>query len=276
MSDVGPVTRLVPQPSDSLPLRGLYLGHELRRLAETVRRPYVVANFVTSLDGRIAVPRRDGSGLTVPANIANDRDWRLFQELAVQSDLIISSGRYLRDYAAGRAQEILQIYDDPQFEDLRTWRIDRGLPPQPALAIISKSLDFAIPPALAKGDRDVVIFTTEDADPARIRELDGQTSRVIFVGQREVTGQRLIDGLAALGYRTIYSAAGPKVLHLLLADQILDRLYLTMVGRLVGGAPSSTIVDGGLLENPVDMRLVSMFHDPHGAGQLLMCYERQD
>ena len=276
MSDAGPVTRLVPPPSGSTPLRGLYLGHELRRLAQQVGRPTVVANFVTSLDGRIAVPRQDGSGLTVPANIANDRDWRLFQELAVQSDLIISSGRYLRDYAAGRAQEILQVYDDPRFEDLRAWREDRSLPPQPALAVISKSLDFEIPAVLAEGDRDVVIFTTEDADRARVRELERQRSRVIFAGQRQVTGRRLVDALAALGYQTIYSAAGPQVLHMLLADQVLDRLYLTVVGRLIGGDPFASIVDGSLLASPVDMRLVSMFHDPQGAGQLLMCYERQD
>lgn len=276
MSDAMPVVRLVPPPPAKSPLHGLYLGHELRLLAQQAGRPYVVTNFVTSLDGRIAVPRQDGSGLTVPANIANDRDWRLFQELAVQADLIISSGRYLRDYAAGRAQEILQVYDDPRFEDLRAWREDRSLAPQPALAIISKSLDFEIPAVLAEGDRDVVIFTTEDADRARVRELERQRSRVIFAGQRQVTGRRLVDALAALGYQTIYSAAGPQVLHMLLADQVLDRLYLTVVGRLIGGDPFASIVDGSLLASPVDMRLVSMFHDSQGAGQLLMCYERQD
>ena len=66
MSDAGPVTRLVPQPAATVPLRGLYLEHDLQRLAEAAGRPYVVANFVTSLDGRIAVARTDGTGLTVP------------------------------------------------------------------------------------------------------------------------------------------------------------------------------------------------------------------
>ena len=276
MSDDAAVTRLVPQPAGNVPLRGLYLGHDLRRLAEQARRPVVAANFVTSLDGRIAVPRQDGTGLTVPANIANERDWRLFQELAVQADVIISSGRYLRDYAAGRAQEILRVYDDPRFEDLRAWRASRGLPPQPALAIISSSLDFPVPPVLSEGNRHVVVFTTENADPARVRELERQTSRVMVVGERQVTGRRLIDAMAALGYQTIYSAAGPRVLHMLLADQVLDRLYLTVVGRLLGGASFSSIVEGNLLERAVDMRLHSVAHDPVGAGQLFTCYERQD
>ena len=77
-------------------------------------------------------PGPTGSGLIVPKQIANPRDWRLFQELAVQADVIISSGRYLRDYAEGHAQEILRTDDnDPLFAGLRQWRIERDLPPQP-------------------------------------------------------------------------------------------------------------------------------------------------
>ncbi|MCA9869341.1 MAG: dihydrofolate reductase family protein [Caldilineae bacterium] len=276
MSDEQCVTQLYPQLRHDLPLAGLYLDHDLRRQAERVRQPFVVANFVTSLDGRIAVPRDDGKGLAVPESTANDRDWRLFQELAIQADVIISSGRYLRDYAAGRAQEILRVYDDPRFEDLHGWRADRGLPPQPALAVISNSLDFPIPPVLAQGSRDLVVFTGAGADPARVRELERQSSRVIVADEEQVTGRWLVEAMATLGYQTIYSAAGPRVLHMLLAGQVLERLYLTMVGRLIGGAPYAGIVDGALLDTPVDMRLHSMYHDIAGAGQLFMCYERQD
>jgi len=78
------------------------------------RQRLVAGEPETQLDGRIAVPHPTRPGLTVPETIANDRDWRLFQELAAQADLIISSGRYLRDWADGRAQEILRV-DDPKF-----------------------------------------------------------------------------------------------------------------------------------------------------------------
>ena len=53
-------------------------------------RPFVYTNYVTSIDGRIAIPRPEGQGMMVPKETANDRDWRLFQELAVQADVIIS------------------------------------------------------------------------------------------------------------------------------------------------------------------------------------------
>jgi len=43
----------------------------------------------------------------VPRAIANERDWRLFQELSAQADIFLTSGRYLREWAKGQAQEIL-------------------------------------------------------------------------------------------------------------------------------------------------------------------------
>lgn len=267
--------QLYPLPTAERPLTNLYLDHNLRELAAGRERPFVVANFVASLDGRIAVPHPKG-GLTVPKNVANERDWRLFQELAAQADLIISSGRYLRDYADGRAQEILRV-DDPRFADLRDWRAAQGLKPQPDIAILSGSLDFPIPEALTAGGRSVIVFTKAGADPNRVRELEAQAGRVIVAGERQVEGTRLVRAMGELGYRLVYSAAGPKILHLLLADDALDRLYLTQTGRLLGGNPFATIVDGALLETAVDLRLHTLYYDPAGLdghGQLFAAYER--
>src|SRR5690242_10250320 len=115
------ITQLFPQPVQNMPLKGAYLAHDLRQYAERSGKPFVYSNFVVSIDGRIAIPRNKGKGLRVPPATANDRDWRLYQELAAQADVLISSGRYLREWAEGKAQEILQV-DDPKFADLRRWR----------------------------------------------------------------------------------------------------------------------------------------------------------
>ena len=272
-----PVTQLHPLPPQELPLHGLYLGHNVQGLAADRERPLVYANFVASLDGRIAVPGPTGSRLVVPKQVANSRDWRLFQELAVQADVVLSSGRYLRDYASGHAQEILRVYDDPQFADLAQWRVQHGLSPQPDIAVISASLDFPVPAALLAGGRRVVICTTEQADPQRVRELEDQAGRVVTAGETSVTGDRLVQALAGLGYRAVYSASGPKVLHLLLAAGVLDRLYLTLANRLLGGDPFSSIVEGPLLAPAVGMRLSSAYYDDaglDGLGQLFLCYDR--
>ena len=87
----------------------------------------------------------------------------------------------------------------------------------------------------------------------------------------------MVQLMGKLGYQTVYSAAGPKVLHLLLAGGVLDRLYLTYANRLLGGRPYSSIVEGDLLAAPVEMKLKTLYFDPHGLdglGQLFSAYHR--
>jgi riboflavin biosynthesis pyrimidine reductase len=271
------IIRLFPLPNQDLPLKGLYLSHNLRENKRDSGESFVYSNYVTSLDGRIAVPHPTKAGMVVPDQITNPRDWRLFQELAVQADILITSGRYLRDYAEGRAQEILRVYDDPQFADLKDWRTEHGLSPQPDMAVISGSLDFPVPPALVQGDRNIVVITTNQADPERIKALESQTGKFIIAGEGSVNGYSLVESLLDMGYRIIYNTTGPKVLHLLLAAGVLDRLYLTFVNRLLGGSPFSSVVEGGLLDPPADFSLNTIYLDPHalnGLGQLFTSYNR--
>ncbi|MCA9973773.1 MAG: dihydrofolate reductase family protein [Anaerolineales bacterium] len=270
------IEQLWPRPGGERPLAGTYLAHELRRRGRGGERPFVYANFVSSLDGRIAVPHLSGVGLTVPKAIANARDWRLFQELAAQADLIISTGRYLRDWADGRAQEILQV-DDPRFADLRAWRAAQGLKPQPDIAIVSASLLFPIPDVLTANGRRVVVFTGADPDPARVAEIEARAGRVIVAGGARVEGAALARAMGALGYRVVYSAAGPRILHMLVAGGVLDRLYLTLAGRLLGGDPCAGSVDGGRLETAVNMRRGRRYWEGgglDGVGQLFAVYDR--
>lgn len=271
------IWQLYPIPAQEIGLEGLYLGHDLRRQGEQLGRPFVYTNYVTSIDGRIAIPRPSGKGMTVPKATANDRDWRLFQELAVQADVILSSGRYLRDYAAGQTQEILRVYDEDRFADLGRWRAERGLQAYPDLAVVSGSLDFPIPEFLTQGGRRVIVVTHGAAAGDRRADLEEQGAQVIVAGETDVSGRQAIAALGDLGYRTIYMATGPRVHHLLLADNALDRLYTTVAHRLLGGQPFSSLVEGDLLRPAVGMRLNSLYFDPHaldGLGQQFVCYER--
>jgi riboflavin biosynthesis pyrimidine reductase len=271
------ILQLYPGPIQETPLLGLYLKSDLRGHARELGRPFVYTNFIRSLDGRVAVPHPSGEGMVVPEGTVNPRDWRLFQELAVQSDVLITTGRYLRDYAEERAQEILSIYDDPRFTDLATWRAERGLNPYPALAVVSASLDFAIPPVLSQGERDIVLVTTRRSDPDRLDTLKDQVRDVIIAGDERVDGRQMIDGFSRLGYTTIYSSSGPKILHMLASADVLDRLYLTTAHRLMGGSPFSSILEGPLLDPIPSFQLLALYLDPHaldGDGQMFAVYDR--
>lgn len=270
-----PIMQLYPQPARERSLKGTYLAHNVRQFASG-NRAFVYTNFITSLDGRIAIHNENTQEMQIPELIANDRDWWLFQELASQADIIISSGRYLKDWAQGNAQEILQV-DDPRFAELRNWRRSQGLSPQADFAIVSSSLNFPIPDILTACGRKVVVFTTADPKPERVKAIEKKGVQVIVAGNRKsVNGATMVNNLTELGYRTIFSSAGPKVLHLLLTSHILDRLYITHTSRILGGNPYASIVEGERLNPTVDFNLSSIYLDPSGPGglsQLFMTYD---
>ena len=271
------IIQIYPGPSQEVPIKNLYINNPLHEITLGKGEIFVYSNFITSLDGRIAITHPSGMGMTVPDQIVNSRDWRLVQELTVQADLLITSGRYLREYAQGRGQKILRVYDDPQFADLKEWRERSVLNPWPDIGIISNSLDFSIPNILTGGDRSVIVVTTESADQTRVNELEEQGGKVVLAGVDRVNGKQLIKNLASLGYQRVYSTSGPKVLHLLLQADILDRLFLTFANRILGGKPFSSIVEGSLLEPARGFRMRSLYFDPYGLdglGQLFACYDR--
>jgi riboflavin biosynthesis pyrimidine reductase len=273
----GNVNHLYPPPQRDLPLEGLYLRHAVRNIAAQADKPFVYANFITSLDGRIAVPDPEGRGVTLAEAITNPRDWRLFQELAVQADILITSGRYLREHAHGAKQEVLDIYQEPQFQDLKKWRLSKGLKPHPDVAVISRSLGFEVPESFQRDERTLFVFTTESANQEKVENLMEQGARVLSSGSNDVDGSLVLQNLESHGFRVVYSTAGPRVAHLLLRSRILDRLYLTFAHRLLGGSPFTTIVEGQPLTPPVDFRLSSLVHDPHaldGSGQLYASFTR--
>jgi riboflavin biosynthesis pyrimidine reductase len=152
----------------------------------------------------------------------------------------------------------------------------RGLSSQPDIAIVSNSLDFPIPDVLTKNGRRVVVFTSGEPDGGRVAEIEENAGIVVNAGKNGVNGKKMVETLAELGYQTIYSGAGPKILHLLLTSQVLNRLYLTQVPRLLGGDPFSSIVEGNLFNPAPNLKLNTIYHDPTGVdglGQLFLSYD---
>lgn len=276
MSDT--IIRLFPAPAIERPLHGLYLDSPL--LPEGWNRPlYVYTNYVASLDGRIAVADSPDERPVVPDSIANPRDWRLFQELAAHADVLLASGRYLRDLAAGIAQDALPLGEEPWFTDLQRWRRERGLPAQPDIAVLSASLDIELPRQWFEQGRTVLVFTGSAAAPARAEALREVGARVIAMPGTRVRGRELTERLTELGYRRLYAIAGPYVLRTLLADDVVDTFFLTRVHRLVGGSAGSGLLEGAPLKRPADFRLSTLYYDPHafsGVGQSMARYDRAE
>jgi riboflavin biosynthesis pyrimidine reductase len=267
--------RLFPAPVETVPLEGLYLAQALRTRGDPARA-FVYSNFIASLDGRIALKSSHTGSYIVPDAIANPRDWRLFQELAAQADVVITSGRYARQLAEGSAQDVLPVSEKSQYQDLLAWRQAQGLTPQPAVVIVSASLEVPITDAFLRGGRSVFVATGSKADAARVRALKQCGVSVLYAGTgRGVQGRSLIEALQQQGLRTVYSTAGPQVLATLLADRLLDRLYLTQVHRLLGGEGYATLIKGARLCPPADFELCALYYEaPAGdqVGQIFSIY----
>ncbi len=260
------IFRLYPSPFAQVNLEGLYLEHRLHTLG-TADKPFVYANFLSSLDGRIALEDMHTGETYLPKSLTTPTDFRLFLELEAQADCLITHGGYLRALAQGRLGNILQIGAHPRGADLVDWRRRHGLTPQPAIAIASASLDFIIPEAVRRHRQTVYIFTGEGADPVKVAAWRREGYPVIFAGRGEmVEGGRLIPLLGRLGYRSIYLIAGPKMLDTVVRSGWLHRLYQTITHQLMGGELFRTMVPGPELGPAGHLTLRSLYYDPAGPG----------
>ena len=270
------VIELYPASGTRQQLQGLYLRQVLEA-GKPQQSPFIYSNFISSLDGRIALPGPGRYSHQVPPAIANSRDWRLFQELAAQADLLITSARYFRQSADREAQAELPLDASAEFDDLRAWRIEQGLSPQPDIAFFSSSLDVPVSAINQYRQRKVFLITGSAADSEKLEQITAAShTRVINCGHDEYVDASLLRGkLNELGYQRVYAIAGPAVLHTLVQGKALDRLYHTTAHCLLAGTRFDTFIRGSQFDPAVCMPLRAMYLDtdaPDGAGQTLAVY----
>ena len=269
------VLQLFPPPSRERRLEGLYLNERMP-LPAPENPALVYANFVTSLDGRIAVTDDDGNS-RLPDGLTNPRDWRLFQELQAHADCLVTHGGYLRALASRRLGNVLQVGCGAGSEDIVRWRASQEMAAQPAIAILSASLDLPIPESLATHAQPIHVLTTAAAPPDRRATLQAAGFDVVVAGPGPwIRGREAVEVLAGLGYRRLYLQTGPRMLETALRDGMLSRLYLTIRHRVVGGERFDSMVRGGLLGASGALRLTSLYLDEGAgreSGQLFACFD---
>jgi riboflavin biosynthesis pyrimidine reductase len=255
------VLRIFPGPPEEVPLRGLYLSEPFGP-PDRRGRPFTYANFISSLDGRISLPDARTTNRTVPTGIANARDWRLFQELAASADALITTGRYVRGLSSAVSARSFPVSGKPAYADLLEWRRGRGLEPQPAVVIVTATLDLPPLRPLAESGRAVYVATGGKADSRKVASVESQGARVLRAGEgTRVEGGRLIEALAHEERWRIAMIGGGEVLHALIADDVLDRLYLTLACRMLGGLAFDTLLTGTVLEPAAHFKLNALHYD---------------
>ncbi len=256
------VQRLFPAPIQEKALHGLYLDHAVHKLGSPAR-PFVYANFLSSLDGRISLIDPDNAHPYLPEILTNANDFHLFLELHAQADCLITHGGYLRSLSKGILGNILQTGISGATADLAEWRKAQGLNEQPAIVIASASLDFPIPRSIGQHRQACYIATGSQADPERIRYWREAGYPIILAGSgRMVQGGSLVAELGKLGFRSIYLIAGPQMLDTMLRERQLARLYQTISLQLIGGEAFHTLAPGPPLGPAGQLRLRQLYYDP--------------
>ncbi|MFP5516505.1 MAG: RibD family protein [Alphaproteobacteria bacterium] len=268
--------RLFPGPPEEIALDGAYLAHRLHERGRA-GSPFVYASFVASLDGRIALREPATGESRLPAGLVSGNDFRLFLELQAQADCFVTHGGYLRDLAAGRLDDVLQVGTQDSMGDLARWRADNGLAPQPNLVVASATLDFPMPDSPARHGQRVVIATGAAAPAERIAQWRAAGFEVLVVGSgASVEGGPLVDELGRQGLRSIYLLTGPRMLDTMMRDRRLSRLYMTTAHRLLGGESFHSMLAGRELGDAGRLRLCALNYDssaPDGTGQFFAHFE---
>ncbi|MDQ6976199.1 MAG: dihydrofolate reductase family protein [Mariprofundaceae bacterium] len=254
------------------PLKGAYLDLPLRTWQKSNKHPLLFSNFVSSLDGRIALWDDAVNDYTIPSSIANARDWRLYQELAAQADVLITSARYYRQWAAKRHQGALPVGNSSEFSDIQAWRVQQAMTAQPDIIIVTRTLTLPLEPLLSlmAAGRSVHVACCAVSPKEAIKTLKGHGIHVSCCGDAAVEGLALRALIRDQNYRVACMLAGAAVHTTLLQAKVLDYMFLTLRHSLVGGNNIQGITQG-VWNTSRALQLHHLFHDTV-TEQLFACF----
>lgn len=245
--------RLLPPGPEASP-ESVWTGLELEHRAPP-HRPYVVCNFVASVDGRATVEGRT-------AKLGGDGDRAVFHLLRTQADAIMAGTQTLRVERYG-----VMVGN----EERQRLRLAEGRAEQPLAVIVSRSgrVPFEIP-LFSDPRARVAIYAPGGTE---VPDCRAQVQRHPVPSDPQ---SQLADVLRSLRHdydiRSLLCEGGPTLFEAMLAQGLVDELFLTLAPELVGGEQTG-ITRGPELGSARELRLVSALErDSH----LFLRYERAD
>ncbi len=205
----------------------------------------VFVNMAISVDGRITTRTREHFAL------GSEHDRRLMDELRTRADaVIVGAGTVRHD---GWPMVI-------RYPDLRAKRIARRRPPNPVNVVLSSALDLPIRSRFFQSaDTERIVFTTRKAPAARVARFQRVAEVVVLPGSR-LSPAKIVAHLNARGLRSLLLEGGGEV-HFAFAEAgLVERLYVTITPRLIGGRGAPSLLDGrGFLQrNHLRLELESL------------------
>jgi riboflavin-specific deaminase-like protein len=219
--ETAPYRRLLPDPGET-DATAFVQSLELRNPGTARERPYTIANFVASVDGRATI-----DGLSRKLSDPGDRE--LFRSLRERADAVLVGTATLAAENYGRML--------PQAER-RERRVASGRSAEPLAVTVTNSgrLPLEIP-LFSDPESRVIVFSPT---PPETEHVAATVIHEPLTSLREA-----LDTLGRdHGVRILGCEGGPTLFGALVRERLVDELFLTLAPRLVGGASGPGVVSG--------------------------------
>jgi riboflavin biosynthesis pyrimidine reductase len=197
-------------------------------------RPTFIANFVSTLDGAVALGPTEPSAGGGEISGFSEADRFMMALLRGLADAVVVGAGTVR---VGRNHVWTPRHVQPTLAGaLAAWRADLGLAPQPTTIVVtaSGSLD---PAHAGLNDPDVpVIVATTVAGARRMSALPfaGHVQIRIAGDGTDVAAAALLDVVRGTGARVALCEGGPHLFGQLLGAHLIDELFLTLAPQVIG------------------------------------------
>ena len=227
MAEKNSVLRLYPLPSREISAHRLYEDLELPPAGRhDARRPYVLINMVSSLDGGTTSGGK-------AARIGSETDRQVMRTLRSHVDAVMIGANTLR------AERLSLGLDEPAA-------------PQPLAIIVTNTGNLPLESHLIRHEQQKVLVLVPESSPEEVMRALGRRGDVLVVRAPTTPGGDIDLGAAlevlkeehAVGLLLI--EGGPTLNHALVSLGLADELFLTLAPKLLAGSSSEelTILEG--------------------------------
>jgi riboflavin biosynthesis pyrimidine reductase len=240
--------RLFPEPGETTAPDALASLDARERAPD--ERPLVLVDMVSSIDGRATIGGRSKW-------LGSDADTEMLVELRTIADAVVIGP------ATVRAESYGDLARPPE---RRACRRAAGLAERPLAVLITRSGSIPWDAGLfAAAEQPVVIYSGSDlevpdvAAPVTVHRIDGVVPAAALAHLR-----------AEHDVRVALCEGGPSLLHTLLAEHLVDELFMTLTPVVVGDDSQPRIVSGGPL--PGGARQLGLRWVLRSGGELFLRY----
>ena len=232
-------------------LRELYDG-DLHFQASPAARPFVLANFVSTLDGVVSYEMKGKSGGSAISG-GDPADRFIMGLLRASADAIIVGAGTLRDVSANSLWTPEYVYPDakPLYAEYRVGIQHK--PEYPLLVIVSGSGQLELQRAIFRTPAMRTVVITTSAGKDELTRLGAATLSSVEVHVLDSSGGSIApEAILQLlqsryGVNTLLHEGGPTLFGQFLAAEAIDELFLTLSPQIAGRKGDATrpaIVEG--------------------------------